>query len=320
VDYRRLGRSGMRVSAIALGSWLTYGNAVDRQRGIDCVRRAWDLGVNFFDTADIYNRGAAETELGLALEGIERSQYVLATKCYWPMSDNINDRGLSRKHIIESCEKSLRRLKTDYIDLYQCHRYDEYTPLDETLRALDDLVRQGKVLYVGISEWAAEQIEAAVELADKRGFDRIVSSQPQYSMLWRVIEKKVVPYCEEAGIGQVVWSPLAQGILTGKYRPGQPIPPDSRAADDRANSSIGQFLNDELLTAVERLRPIADGLGITMAQLSLAWVLNNPNVSSAIVGATRPEQVDDNVKAADIKLGKETLEAIDKALGDVVRF
>jgi aryl-alcohol dehydrogenase-like predicted oxidoreductase len=310
----------MRVSAIALGSWLTYGNAVDRQRGIDCVRRAFDLGVNFFDTADVYNRGAAETELGLALEGIERSQYVLATKVYWPMSDNVNDRGLSRKHIIESCEKSLRRLKTDYVDLYQCHRYDEYTPLDETLRALEDLVRQGKVLYVGISEWAAEQIQAGVELAETRGWDRIVSSQPQYSMLWRVIEKKVIPYCQQEGIGQVVWSPLAQGVLTGKYRPGQPVPPESRAADDRANSSIGQFLNDEVLTAVERLRPIAEGLGITMAQMALAWVLNNPNVSAAIVGATRPEQVDDNVKAADIKLDKDTLEAIDKALGDVVRY
>jgi aryl-alcohol dehydrogenase-like predicted oxidoreductase len=320
MDYRHLGRSGVQVSAIGLGSWLTYGNTVDRDRGVSCVRRAYELGVNFFDTADIYNRGAAETELGLALTGIERSTYVLATKCYWPMSDSINDRGLSRKHIVESCDKSLRRLGTDYIDLYQCHRYDDETPLDETLRALEDLVRRGKVLYVGISEWSADQIRAAVEYADKHDLDRIVSSQPQYSMLWRVIEKDVIPYCEEAGIGQVVWSPLAQGVLTGKYKPGEPIPPDSRAADDRVNSSIGGWLNDDVLKKVQGLRPIAEGLDITMAQLALAWVLNQPNVSSAIVGATRPEQVDENVAAAGVRLDKQALAAIDEALKGAVRY
>ena len=235
------------------------------------------------------------------------------------MSDNANDRGLSRKHIIESCDKRLHRLKTDYLDLYQCHRYDDDTPLDETLRALDDLVRQGKVLYVGISEWEAGQIKAAVDYAGEHDLDRIVSSQPQYNMLWRVIEAEVIPVCDRAGIGQVVWSPLAQGVLTGKYRPGENPPPQSRAAEDNVSSSMQGYLHDDVLKAVEGLRPIAEGLGLTMAQLALAWVLHNPSVSSAIIGATRPEQVDENVKAADIRLDSATLAEIDRALQGVIR-
>jgi aryl-alcohol dehydrogenase-like predicted oxidoreductase len=320
LDYRQLGRSGVRLSSIGLGSWLTYGNQVDRDMSAACVKRAFELGVNFFDTADIYHVGAGETELGLALQGVERSDYVLATKCYWPMSDNINDRGLSRKHILESIDKSLRRLKTDYVDIYQCHRYDDQTPLDETLRALDDLVRQGKVLYAGISEWEASQIKAAADYAGAHGLDQIVSSQPQYNMIWRVIEKEVIPFCEEVGIGQVVWSPLAQGVLTGKYRPGEPLPPDSRGADERVSGSIQDYLRDDVLAAVVRLKPIADEAGITMAQMALAWVLRQPNVTSAITGATRPEQVEDNVKAADIKLDAATLAAIDGALEGVIRY
>jgi aryl-alcohol dehydrogenase-like predicted oxidoreductase len=320
MDHRHLGRSGVRLSTIGLGSWLTYGNQVDRERSRACIRRALALGVNFFDTADIYHVGAGETELGLALEGIERSDYVLATKCYWPMSDNANNRGLSRKHILESIHKSLRRLKTDYVDIYQCHRYDDETPLDETLRALDDLVRQGKVLYAGISEWEAGQIKAAVEYAGEHDLDQIVSSQPQYNMIWRVIEKEIIPLCEDVGVGQVVWSPLAQGVLTGKYRPGEPLPPDSRGADERASGPIQGYLRDDVLTAVQKLKPIADEAGITMAQMAIAWVLRQPNVTSAITGATRPEQVDDNVKAADIKLDASTLAAIDGALQGVIRF
>jgi aryl-alcohol dehydrogenase-like predicted oxidoreductase len=320
LDYRQLGRSGLRLSTIGLGSWLTYGNQVDRDRSIATVKRAFELGVIFFDTADIYARGAAETELGLALDGITRSDYVLATKTFWPMSDNPNDRGLSRKHIIESCEKSLRRLRTDYVDLYQCHRYDEDTPLDETLRALDDLVDQGKVLHVGISEWKADQIKAAVDYQDAHDLDRLISSQPQYNMIWRVIEREVIPLCEKEGIGQVVWSPLAQGVLTGKYLPGAPIPPDSRAADDRVGGYIQGYLRDDVLEAVQRLRPIAEGLGITMAQLALAWVLRQPNVTAAIIGATRPEQVEENVAAANVRLDQSTLAEIDRALDGVIRY
>jgi len=320
MEYRRLGRSGLKLSVIGLGSWLTYGNQVDRENSTACVRRALELGVNFFDTADIYHVGAGETELGIALEGVRRSDYALATKVFWPMSDNVNDRGLSRKHIIESCEKSLKRLKTDYVDLYQCHRYDPDTPLDETLRALDDLVRQGKVLYTGISEWEAGQIGAAADHADARGLDRIVSSQPQYNMLWRVIEKEVIPLCEEKGIGQVVWSPLAQGLLTGKYLPGQPLPPDSRGADERVSGPIQGWLQEANLTAVQGLRPIAADAGISMAQLALAWVLRQPNVTSAIIGATRPAQVEENVVAAGLTLDAATLSAIDEALVGVIRY
>ena len=320
MEYRRLGRSGVKLSTIGLGSWLTYGNQVDRDNSTACVRRAFELGVNFFDTADVYHVGAGETELGIALQGITRSEYVLATKAFWPMSSSVNDRGLSRKHIIESCEKSLRRLQTDYIDLYQCHRYDEETPLDETLRALEDLVRQGKVLYTGISEWSVDQVRAAVDYADAHDLDRIVSSQPQYNMLWRVIEKDLIPLCEKEGIGQVVWSPLAQGVLTGKYRPGEPLPPDSRGADERVSGPIQGYLQEDNLAAVARLVPIAEAAGITMAQMALAWVLRQPNVTSAITGASRVEQVEDNVRAAETRLDASTLSAIDEALAGSIRY
>ena len=320
MQYRHLGRSGLRVSNIALGSWLTYGNQVDSDTSAACIRKALDLGVILFDTADIYHVGAGETELGKALDGIQRSSFVLATKCFWPMSDNANDRGLSRKHIIESCEKSLGRLRTDYVDLFQCHRYDEDTPLDETLRALEDLVTSGKVLHVGFSEWRADQARAALEYQDGHDFDRFISSQPQYNMIWRVIEKEILPLCEEEGIGQVVWSPLAQGVLTGKYAPGEPPPPESRAGDDRVSGSISGYLEDKVLGAVQRLRPIAEGLDLTMAQLAIAWVLRQPNVSAAIVGASRPDQVEDNVRASEVKLDQSTLDEIDRALEGVVRY
>jgi len=320
VEYRHLGRSGVKLSTIGLGSWLTYGNQVDRENSTACVRRAVELGINFFDTADIYHVGAGETELGIALQGLTRSDYVLATKCYWPMSDNVNNRGLSRKHIFESWERSVGRLRTDYVDLYQCHRYDEDTPLDETLRALDDLVRQGKVLYAGISEWQPGQIKAAVEYSDKHDLDRIVSSQPQYNMLWRVIEKEIIPLCEEAGIGQVVWSPLAQGVLTGKYRPGQPLPPDSRGADERASGPIQDYLQEDILQAVQGLKPIAEQAGMTMGPDGDRLVLRQPNVTSAITGATRPEQVDENVKASEKKLDRATLDGIDEALAGLIRY
>lgn len=320
MEYRHLGASGLKVSSIGLGSWLTYGNQVDSATSTACVRRALELGVILFDTADIYHVGAGETELGKALDGVRRADYVLATKCYWPMSDNANNRGLSRKHVFESVEGSLRRLRTDYIDLYQCHRYDDETPLEETLRALDDLVTQGKILYAGISEWRPEQIQAAVDFAKAHDVDQIVSSQPQYNMLYRRIEKRVIPLCEAAGIGQIVWSPLAQGVLTGKYKPGEPLPPDTRAADERVNNSIGGFLTDETLAAVQKLRPIAEGASLTMSQLALAWILRQPNVSACLVGASRPEQVDENVKASGVNLDQATLDAIDTALDGVVNF
>ncbi len=320
MEYRHLGASGLRVSSIGLGSWLTYGNQVDSDTSVACVRRALELGVILFDTADIYHAGAGETELGKALDGIRRSDYVLATKCFWPMSDNANNRGLSRKHIMESVEGSLRRLRTDYIDLYQCHRYDDETPLEETLRALDDLVTQGKILYAGISEWRPEQIQAAVDFAKAHDVDQIVSPQPQYNLLYRRIEKRVIPLCQAAGIGQIVWSPLAQGVLTGKYRPGEALPPDTRATDDRVNSSIGGFLSEETLAAVQKLRPIAESAGLTMSQLALAWILRQPNVSACLVGASRPEQVDENVKASGVTLDQSTLEAIDEALAGVVNL
>jgi len=320
MEYRRLGRSGVKVSAIGLGSWLTYGHAVDRARAQACVKRAFELGVNFFDTADVYHVGAAEEEMALALEGITRSDYVLATKCYFPVGSGPNDRGLSRKHIMESIDKSLRCLKTDYVDLYQCHRYDEEAPLDETLRALDDLVSQGKILYAGVSEWSAEQIKAAAEYADAHNLDYIVSNQPQYSMLWRRIEQQVIPLCAELGIGQVVWSPLAQGVLTGKYRKGEPPPPESRAADDLANTFISGYLREEVLDGVERLRPVAAELGHTLAQMALAWVLRQPNVSSAIIGATRPEQVEENVRALQVRLDESALAEIDRALESVIQY
>ncbi len=319
MEYRRLGRSGAKVSAIGLGNWLTHGGYVAEQKAIASIRRAYDLGINFFDTANAYNRGAAEQVLGRGLRAYDRSSYFLATKVYWPMGDGPNERGLSRKHLTEQCHASLKRLDVEYVDLYQCHRYDAETPLDETLRAIDDLISQGKILYAGISEWTAEQIAAAVKYTDAHDLDRIVSSQPQYNMLYRTIEKDVIPLCEREGIGQIVWSPLAQGVLTGKYRPGQAPPADSRAAAGDAGAPMRDYLREDILAAVDKLRPIAGGLHLTMSQLALAWVLRQKNVSSAIVGASRPEQLDDNAQAAGVTLDASTLAAIDDAVGSVAR-
>ncbi|WP_067830638.1 aldo/keto reductase family protein [Actinomadura kijaniata] len=319
MEFRRLGRSGLKISEIAYGNWLTHGSQVEEDAARACVAAALDEGITTFDTADVYAGTRAEEVLGRALRGQRREGLEIFTKVYWPTGPGPNDRGLSRKHIMESLHGSLRRLQTDYVDLYQAHRFDYETPLEETLRAFDDLVRQGKVLYVGVSEWRAEEIERALTIADEMGFDRIVSSQPQYSMLWRVIEEEVVPLCEREGVGQIVWSPIAQGVLTGKYQPGRPLPEGSRATDGKGGADmIRRFLDDDLLTRVQDLRPIADELGLTMAQLAIAWTLQNPNVSAAIVGASRPEQVRDNVKAAGVTLEAEVLKRIDDVLGDVV--
>jgi aryl-alcohol dehydrogenase-like predicted oxidoreductase len=318
VEYRNLGRSGLKVSEIALGNWLTHGGYVAEESATRCVNRAYELGINFFDTANAYMRGAAEEVLGKALRPYQRSSYVLATKLFWPMGDGPNDRGLSRKHVMEQCHASLKRLGVEYIDLYQCHRFDTNTPVDETLRAIDDLITQGKVLYAGISEWTALQIASAVSFAREHNIDQIVSSQPQYSILYRTIEKDVIPLCEREGIGQVVFSPLAQGVLAGRYRPGQAPPQDSRAASEAANV-IQRLMREDVLEAVERLRPIAADLKLSLSQLSLAWVLRQPNLGSAIIGASRPEQIDDNVGASGVKLDAATLQAIDDAVGEVAQ-
>jgi aryl-alcohol dehydrogenase-like predicted oxidoreductase len=302
------------VSEIALGSWLTYGVGVDTASARACVDRAFEVGINFLDTANVYGRGAAETFLGEALAGRDRTSYVLATKLYFPMSNE--DRGLSAVQVRKQIEASLRRLRTDHVDLYQCHRYDPQTPLEETMDALTDVVRQGKARYLGFSEWTPAQIRSALAIPDVQ---RFVSSQPEYSILQQRIEAEVIPLCAENGISQIVWSPLAQGVLTGKYRPGARLPADSRAASERMGWTMSRFLRDDVLEAVQRLRPIADGLGITMAQLALAWVLRQENVASAIVGASRPEQVDENAAASGIELDAAALAAIDDALGDVVR-
>src|SRR5256714_11885016 len=320
MQYRRLGRAGLRVSTIALGSWLTYGDSVAEEAAIQCIHKAYELGINFFDTANVYNQGEAEKVVGRALKEFSRDSFVLATKVYFPMGNGPNDRGLSRKHIMEQCHASLRRLGMDYIDLYQCHRYDSEVPLEETLRALDDLVTQGKVLYVGVSEWSAMQIADAVYLARGLNLDRIVSNQPTYNMLQRYVERDIIPLCERKGIGQVVFSPLAQGVLTGKYRPGQPPEQGTRAADPESNMFMHDLMKDETLAAVQRLQRVTDEAGYPLAQLALAWVLRQPNVSSAITGASRPQQVDENVHAADITLSDDLLRHIDDTLGSVVRY
>jgi len=312
MQYRRLGDSELVVSEISLGSWLTYGAGVEAERATACVRRAFEVGVNFFDTANVYGRGAAESFLGEVLGGVDRASYVLATKAYFPMSDT--DRGLSAAQIRKQSEASLRRLRTDHVDLYQCHRYDSDTPLEETMEALTEVVRSGKARYIGFSEWTPDQIAAALAIP---GVERFVSSQPEYSMLWRKAEQ-VIPLCAREGIGQIVWSPLAQGALTGKYRPGAPPPGDSRAASRSMGSMMGRYQDDSVLEAVQRLRPIADGVGLSMAQLALAWVLQEKNVASAITGASRPDQVDDNVAASGVALDGDVMAAIDEALGDSV--
>jgi aryl-alcohol dehydrogenase-like predicted oxidoreductase len=318
MEFRRLGHSGLQVSEIAYGNWITHGGQVEEDAAVACVRAAFDAQISFFDTADVYAQGRAESVLGRALAGVRRESYALATKVFWPTGEAITDRGLSRKHVMESCHASLRRLGTDYVDLYQAHRYDDQTPLEETLRAFDDLVRAGKVHYIGVSEWTAAQIGDALRIAGEMNLDRIVSSQPQYSMLWRVIEAEVVPLCEKEGIGQIVWSPIAQGVLTGKYRPGAEPPAGTRAADPTGGNFVRRWLRDEVLERVQQLRPIAADAGLSMAQLSVAWVLQNSNVSAAIIGATRPEQVTENVVAAGVRLGPELLERIDNVLDPVV--
>ncbi|GAA2985131.1 aldo/keto reductase family protein [Streptosporangium longisporum] len=306
------------VSEISYGNWITHGSQVEEDAAKQCVRAALDEGITTFDTADVYAGTKAEEVLGRALQGVRRESLEIFTKVYWPTGKGPNDRGLSRKHITESLHGSLRRLQTDYVDLYQAHRFDYETPLEETLKTFDDLVRQGKVLYVGVSEWTAEQIGRALKIADEMGFDRLVSNQPQYSMLWRVIEAEIVPLSEKEGVGQVVFSPIGQGVLTGKYLPGQPPPEGSRATDPAGGNFISRMLNDDVLTRVQELQPVAGDLGLSMAQLAVAWVLQNPNVSSAIVGASRPEQVRDNVKASGVKLDAEVLKKIDDILGPVV--
>jgi 1-deoxyxylulose-5-phosphate synthase len=310
MQYRQIGSSDLKVSEISLGSWLTYGLGVDDSNAQACLDRAFDLGINFIDTSNIYGRGAAEMFLGKALSGRERSSYVLATKLYFPMTDT--DRGLSAAQVYKQIDASLARLRSDHVDLYQCHRYDRTTPLEETMHALTEVVRQGKARYIGFSEWMAEQISAALAIP---GVEKFVSSQPQYSILWRVPEEEVIPVCAANGIGQIVWSPLAQGVLTGKYLPGQPPPPDSRAASPKMNTFFGVDLrSDRTLSTVQQLRPVAESVGLTLAQLSLAWVLREPNVSSAIIGASRPSQVDENAAASGVKLSAETLNAIDAVI------
>jgi aryl-alcohol dehydrogenase-like predicted oxidoreductase len=318
VEYRRLGRSGLTVSEIAYGNWITHGDQIEAERATACVRAALDEGITTFDTADVYAGGRAESVLGEALAGVRRESYELATKVFWPTGPGRNDKGLSRKHIIESMHASLRRLRTDYVDLYQAHRYDESVPLEETLTAFDDLVRAGKTLYVGVSEWSADQIAEAVRLAGELGLDRIISNQPQYNLIKRQIEAEVVPTSAKAGISQIVWSPILQGVLTGKYLPGQQPPADSRATDATGSAFIGRLLRDDVLTAVQNLRPIAAEAGLSLAQLAVAWVLRNDNVASAIIGASRPEQVRENVKAAGVVLPADLMASIDDALGGVI--
>ncbi len=320
MQYRRLGRAGVRVSTIALGSWLTYGSSVAEEAAIQCIHKAYELGINFFDTANAYNRGAAEKVVGGALRDYSRDSFVLATKVYFPMGEGPNDRGLSRKHIMEQCHASLRRLGTDYIDLYQCHRYDTETSLEEVLRALDDLVTQGKALYVGVSEWSAIQIGDAVYTARELNLDRIASNQPLYNMLQRYIERDVLPLCEREGIGQVVFSPLSQGILTGKYKPGQQPQQGTRAADPEAGSFMQDLMNDKVLTAVQNLQTLAQQNGYTLSQMALAWVLRKQIVSAAIIGASRPQQVEENAKASEITLTEDVLHQIDEILGDEVKY
>jgi aryl-alcohol dehydrogenase-like predicted oxidoreductase len=313
MEHRHLGRSGMVVSAISYGNWITHGNQVEEDAAAACVRAALDAGITTFDTADVYANGAAEEVLGRALHGVRRDSIEIFTKVYWPTGPNPNNRGLSRKHIIESAESSLRRLGTDHVDLLQAHRYDNETPLEETLRAFDDLVRAGKVHYIGVSEWTADQIADAVRIADQMGLDRIVSNQPQYSLLWRVIEPEVVPLCEREGISQIVWSPVAQGVLTGKYPPGAALPEGSRALSGDANF-MSRLLRDEVLGPVAEFAALVKESGLTPATVAIAWVLRNPNVASAIIGASRPEQVVENVKALDIELDDDLVAAIDKVL------
>ena len=314
--YRQLGDSDLQVSEVSLGSWLTYSGGVGREQTEECTRAAFDADINFFDTANVYGRGASEEAWGEILSGYDRDSYVLATKVYFPMSET--DRGLSAAQIHKQIDASLKRLRTDFVDLYQCHRYDTHTPLEETVRALSEVIDQGKARYWGFSEWTAEQIDDALALCRDNGWHKPVSSQPQYSLLWRRIEHNgVIAVSEQNGISQIVWSPLAQGVLTGKYEPGQPPPPGTRVASEEMGGFISDFFRDDVLEAVQRLRPIADEVGLTMPQLALAWILRQENVASAIIGATRAEQVHQNAAASGIELSDDTLAAIDAALSGI---
>ncbi|WP_371097407.1 aldo/keto reductase family protein [Streptomyces sanglieri] len=318
MEFRRLGRSGLTISEIAYGNWLTHGSQVAEDAAVACIRAALDAGITTFDTADVYAETRAEAVLGRALRNERREGLEVFTKVYFPTGPGHNDRGLGRKHIMESIDNSLRRLQTEYVDLYQAHRYDHSTPLEETMEAFADVVRSGKALYIGVSEWTADQLRAAHGLARELRVP-LISNQPQYSALWRVIESDVVPASEELGIGQIVWSPIAQGALTGKYRPGAPLPAGSRATDDKGGANmVAGWLRDDVLERVQRLRPLADGAGLSLAQLAVAWVLQNSNVSAAIIGASRPEQVTENVAAAGVTLDAELLKGIDDILDPVV--
>jgi len=319
MDHRYLGRSGLKISEITYGNWLTHGSQVENDVAAACVRAALDAGITSFDTADVYANTVAEEVMGAALAGERRESLEIFTKVYWPTGPGgPNDSGLSRKHIMESINGSLRRLRTDYVDLYQAHRYDHETPLEETMQAFADVVRAGKALYIGVSEWTADQIRAGHALAQDLGV-HLISSQPQYSMLWRVIEGEVVPTCQALGVSQIVWSPIAQGVLTGKYLPGQAPPAGSRATDEKGGADfIKRFLEDDVLSRVQDLRPIAQDLGLSLAQLAVAWVLQNDNVAAAIIGASRPEQVHENVKASGVRIPPEVLARIDDVLGDAV--
>ncbi|MGI5187066.1 aldo/keto reductase family protein [Promicromonospora sp. CA-289599] len=319
VNYRYLGNSGLKISEITYGNWLTHASQVENDVATACVRAALDAGITTFDTADAYANTAAEQVLGDALKGERRESLEIFTKVYWPTGPKgPNDVGLSRKHIMESINGSLTRLGTDYVDLYQAHRYDVETPLEETMQAFADIVRQGKALYIGVSEWSADQIRDGAALAKELGF-QLISSQPQYSMLWRVIEDEVVPASKEAGVSQIVWSPMAQGVLSGKYLPGQPAPAGSRATDEKGGAqTISRFMTDETLTAVQNLKPVAAELDLSMAQLAVAWVLQNDNVAAALVGASRPEQVAENVKASGVTIPAELMKQIDDALDGVI--
>ncbi|WP_067966610.1 aldo/keto reductase family protein [Mycolicibacter icosiumassiliensis] len=321
MEFRYLGNSGLQISEITYGNWLTHGSQVENDVATACVHAALDAGITTFDTADVYANGRAEEVLGAALKGRRRESLEIFTKVYWPIGPaplGRNDTGLSRKHMMEAIDSSLRRLGTDYVDLYQAHRYDSFTPLEETMQAFADIVRAGKALYIGVSEWTAEQIRQAHGMARQLGIS-LISSQPQYSMLWRVIEPEVVPTCRELGLSQIVWSPMAQGVLSGKYLPGQPPPAGSRATDEKGGANfIKRFMTDDVLTRVQQLAPIAAELELTTAQLAIAWVLQNDNVAAALVGASRPEQVAENVKAAGVRIPDELLARIDEVLGDAV--
>ena len=318
MEFRYLGNSGFKISAISYGNWITHGSQVEEDAANACVKRALDLGITTFDTADVYAGTRAEAVMGRALAGVPRESIEVFTKVYWPTGGGVNDRGLSRKHIMHSIDASLKRLNMDHVDLYQAHRFDVETPLEETMLAFADIVRQGKSLYIGVSEWDADQITRGAALARELHVP-LISNQPQYSMLWRVIEQEVIPASHDAGMSQIVWSPMAQGVLTGKYLPGQPPPEGSRATDELSGKNfISRWLNDDVLTKVQQLKPIAQQAGITMAQMSIAWTLKNKNVASAIVGATRPEQLDDNVKASGVVLDADTLKAIDKVLAGTI--